>query len=489
MSRFAKISDLVDSGFIPQPSGLIPSFKVDYEAAGDGVTDDLTPINTALLAERVIEDSGDFHVSAEPTNKYGTPINGDVRIIKTGDVGGQPVQLNTDADRYQYVFGLEYLSSFHKKLIAGTDVKIIVAGDSTSAYNGGEAGYDVTSLLTSLIAKHNISGVTLLGAGEPGATNEDWADTYLAGQLAQNPDLLLLRYGINDANSGLTPKDSIDIVDTALASIRADSDFTADKLAIILCTPNTHRESTASHPSGEIWIEEYRRGLKALARQYQCIFFDTYAMWQDARHATDYMNDSVHPQSVFYAWQASRYFDVIFPEIFRPAAVNTIASANPYASTDAPEDYRTGVTQFMVSGSVGGEDQFPVQGQVITFKAPNGLIYQLMHGYGSYGNVTWYRSGQEGGDGWFAWTQLVDKSMITGGIYTVAADQFSYSIPIGFPAGTVIKSFSVTASNEAARAAKIKSATIHYSNEYIVIDNYTDTPLTIGCTIAWTAIA
>ncbi|MFB0498710.1 hypothetical protein ABID99_004947 [Mucilaginibacter sp. OAE612] len=204
-------------------------------------------------------------------------------------------------------------------------------------------------------------------------------------------------------------------------------------------------------------------------------------MWQDARNASDYMGDALHPQSVFYAWQADKLFNVIFPSIFRPVLNNNFVPGNVFTATQPPSDYPLGLSQFEASST------FPVQGQVITFrsKGSNGTINQYVHGRGFYGNQFWYRSGSTS-DGWFPFIRLLDGNTVASGIYTTDHYDFTNTISTGFSSDQNLKGFSVTPMNSSARAAIIASMSV-ISGINIRLSYDSSAPAVVGSTFAWTA--
>ncbi|MFS0763914.1 hypothetical protein [Peribacillus phoenicis] len=60
-------------------------------------------------------------------------------------------------------------------------------------------------------------------------------------------------------------------------------------------------------------------GLKRLAREFKCVFIDTYAYLQDSRNAFDYMDStfsgksSMHPKEVMNLWIGDIIYNVLFP--------------------------------------------------------------------------------------------------------------------------------------------------------------------------------
>jgi lysophospholipase L1-like esterase len=382
------------SGGSSEPSGQIKSFRVDYGAVGDGVTDDTVAVNAALAANAVIFDTGDFLVT-NLINKYGCKILGGARILQ--QTANMAQQINTAyADLYPMVFGEEYLSSFHKKLIAKTATTIVLSGDSTTYGVGSTTGYDPVSVLKDLTARQYVqSGVTYINNGQSGKTSQDWLDTYLAVDLAANPDVLILRWGINDGwiHPG-TPKDIIDRLDTGLSTIRANSNFTQDKLAIILQSQNTTQDDDLDH-RGQLWNEELNNGLRALARKYQCCFMDIYGMFQDSKSSSDYLlaysNGNIHPKNAFYVEIAAKTFEVLFPIFYRNGGVNNRGQTG-IANAAVPSTYPLGISLDFALIS----DGFPVNGLMFTTRGGqngNDQLVQRLNNYGSSEAVEYFRTG------------------------------------------------------------------------------------------------
>jgi hypothetical protein len=395
------------SGGSSEPSGQIKSFRVDYGAVGDGVTDDTAAVNAALAANTIIFDTGDFLVTSIPTNKYGTKIQGDVRFLRNSPNGNTvKQQLNSYADNNQHIFGTEYLSSFHKKLKANmsasspTTLKIVFSGDSTTAGTDDGSDTAIDQILNSLALRDYIPALNFINHGSGGQSAAQWLSTHLANDLSIAPDVLVLRWGINDTN-GSTPKQLIDIMDAGLSTIRSNSNFTKDKLAIVLCTMNTTTDDHQGH-QGEIFNEEYNKGLSTLARKYACCFMDLYALWQDARNGQDYFapydpnnypNEFIHPGRSLKILIACKTYEILFPVYYKGGDIVDLGQSGRTTSA-LPAAYRKGITYEYVEIANG----WPINGFLITHHLSNDMYRQELATFGSaqtklYIRVGWSATG------------------------------------------------------------------------------------------------
>ncbi|GGB14233.1 SGNH/GDSL hydrolase family protein [Mucilaginibacter rubeus] len=382
------------SGGSSEPSGQIKSFRVDYGAVGDGVTDDTAAVANALAANKRIFDKGDFLVTAFD-NTNGVTIDGDVRILKQTTYLKQ--QINSYADKYQRVFGEEYLSSFHKKLLAKSAVKVILSGDSTTAGTGASSNtYHPDILLNQITLNNRINNVTYVNSGIGGQGTPYWLSTSLSADLAQNPDVYILRWGINDSWAGGTPEANatafLSRLDTGLSTIRSTTGFDYRHLAIIIQSQNPTTDDSNGH-QGQIFNELVNSGLRALARKYQCVYQDIYGTFQDSVHGQDYLtainvslpNELVHPQDPLYVAMANKTFDVLFPEYFRGDGVVDAGQSGRLFSA-LPSAYSKGITHEYVESSNG----WPINGFLITHHLSNDMYRQELASFDATNNGKLY---------------------------------------------------------------------------------------------------
>lgn len=356
----------------------------DLGGIGDGVFNNTTIINNALLNYKEVYFPDGNYLVTSLVNDLGSKITGSGIIVKA-ITGGQQ-QLNTGIDRYNYISGQEYLSFVQNKIMAlgsksTAAIKVSWSGDSTTAGDGTDTPFNLNNLFSATARKNSISAITSLNRGHSGANTEQWRTTYLSADLAENPDLYIVRWGINDASRGLTAFEIS--LRTGLASIRASK--TQAQMSIILMSPN----STSDTPNGrdEKWYEQVRKIYIKAARDYQCAYIDTYSLWLDSRNgAADLFMDNpygdgraIHPKNIFNTWIVSKVFDLVFPTSLKVKVssgylINESSADRIPALSDLPESYQKG---FSLSRAYQPTGLWTVDGTALTFFNTDGTGLQL----------------------------------------------------------------------------------------------------------------
>ena len=381
----------------------------DFDGVGDGVTSDQTAVANAIASgfeSVLVNDDARFLVTSL-TNIRGVEFDGHGHIVKA--ITGGLQKLNSYGDKHKYVFGLEYMAAFHKLLITQHTTPtrkpiMVFSGDSTTAGDGVDVDYQIDDLIKragEVAGVQTPYGLSSINRGQSGANTEQWRTTHLAGDLAANPDLLVLRWGINDPgwlkNGSPPPLDAgqdypnrRDVGDfltslrSGLATIRASRSLSS--LSIVLMSPN----STADTPNGrdELWYEQIIPGIKQAARDYQCAFIDTYAYLRDSRPAATIWMDNpfgdgrgIHPLNVMNTWIAGLMSSVIFPDGLRQkigrANVRNIGGAESTpASTLLPSTYEYGLSINRASGSA-----WIFDGSVVTIRSQDEIVIQINSPY------------------------------------------------------------------------------------------------------------
>lgn len=410
-------------------------------AVGDGVTDDTAEILATIDPGREVLLTGEYLVTALD-NKYGVDFEGPGRIVKS--ITGGLQQLNTYADKNQHIIGQEYLYHLINKLrtrSAGTIIKVVMAGDSTTVGVGTTAdgvGAGATGTLQWYLGRlceaYGIADIQWVNDGVSSSATNQWIASKLTAQLAMNPDVMFVRFGINDPTQGRNLDWFLDDLDLGLSTIRASK--TIDQTSIVLFTPNTVSDT----PNGrdEKWFEQINHGIKALARKYQCAFIDTYALWQDSRNgaAGKWLDDpltspsgrGIHPNDDFNAWITTVIFDLMFPKGIRvklgafEGVANQLNSIRSPAVTDLPNTYNAPIT---ISRAASG---WPLGGVVITVKQADGIWRQDNYPYlaaDGYKPARYRYSSGTGGTAWSPWMS-VGISAPTSAVYKPANSLISH---------------------------------------------------------------
>ena len=238
-------------------------------------------------------------------------------LATTNAAGAMPTEryLSTQDQNWAEadIFGREYLYAWLVKLMAGTTPVIDLAGDSTTSGTGvGDPNYLLEALITNFMTA-SYPAVTVYNDGVSGTTTVQWVSTYLTAQIARAPDLMIIRYGLNDAANGLATFASA--LRAGLAQIRATR--SVSQTAILLMTPNSTNDTPNSRD--ETWHLAINSVIRQAARDYLCCFADTYTFCRDSANAAPWMDNPygdgrhIHPDQHENLLIASLIKETIYP--------------------------------------------------------------------------------------------------------------------------------------------------------------------------------
>ncbi|BBD74692.1 putative structural protein [Pectobacterium phage PPWS2] len=381
-----------------------------YGAVGNGTTEDTAAITSSINEQQgVLLRKGKKYLVSNFSNPYGVGFLGEGAVVEYG-VGGY-VKQNTYVDAYQHITGIENLATWYRLLHDQLNqptrtLSVLFSGDSTTVGAGTIPGYRLNELVKTGMLHEGTSpayGLNTINAGHSGAMTAHWADTYVDADIAANPDLYVLRWGINDPGylradgspapldagqqypGRRTPQDFIDSLRKGLGKIRAVHGF--QDASILLMTPN----STFDIPNARdaLWYEEIKAGILQAARDYQCAFIDMYAIMQDTHALANILMDDpfgdgrgIHPNSAMNPIIAGYIVDVLSPRgIARKAARNAVVSVGGVERATLPTD--TGSTfnyGIRMSRAVGG-DGWPLDGVALTVRNPDEVMLQIISAY------------------------------------------------------------------------------------------------------------
>jgi hypothetical protein len=336
---------------------------------------------------------------------------GDLSLLETienADLVGAVNEVNTHADTLDnliiYEFGLEYMYHYHEKLRNKQAVKLLFDGDSTTAGDAiTDSNWLIHNAAKNLLIQYGVREVTSINSGHSGTNTQDWLNSYLASDLAQEPDLYIIRQGINDSGGAPLTQTKIDAFETrlrtGLATIRAS--YTPNQMSVLLMTPN----STNDTPNGRdaAWYEAILPIIRKAARDYHCGFLDTYRylldstniVWQDNPYGD---GRHIHPLNTGNAWIISLMSNMLIPESIRNYGVKNVHSSIDIASvSDVPSSFPEGISLYRTTDSI-------YNGSFINFRQNDGIILQFNYSYTSAQCVL--RTGFIVTDVWSPWVKI-----------------------------------------------------------------------------------
>lgn len=379
-----------DSGWF-DTSGMIAMMGHNspetFRAAGDGVADDSLAVNLAISKPESFLHlkSGGKYLAPFIDNPLGRQIVGKGQLLKSTSAGLE--MQNSYVDAYQRITGQENLAAWFKSLLQPTRAPIIVlSGDSTTEGVGVSNPYKLDILLKKGLRSRGLQtayGTDVRNKGHSGETAAQWAATYVNLDIDDDPDLYIVRWGINDV------KDVDDFaanLRSGLATYRLAKPF--ETSSVLLMMPN----STYDIPNNRDakWYEQLRDVYVQAARDFKCAFFDTYAATQNSKFLANILMDDpygdgrgIHPNDLLNSIIAGYMLDTIAPVGASVGyGVNNIMltagqESHAIPAILLPTQYDGAISFIRTSPSYG----WPVDGNAITFKSQDGISIQYVFGY------------------------------------------------------------------------------------------------------------
>lgn len=262
------------------------------------------------------------------------------------------------------VWGWEYLNHWYSKVYeAENNATVVWSGDSTvegfdPSYSGvndtfkDQVGYAVKKIMKA--GGYPLEKLSMYNEGHCGRNTSEWVgdeeyalpnwkeqypNGFLDSEMSHNPDLLIIRWGLNDADKthvpfqGLTTEGRLKLFEThmreALKRIRGNVNVNgrpcynkqAKDLSIIICTPNVGGGILGGRGNTQ-WNQYVREVIRPLCREFECAFADftlkTYAnndmiprYWSCLNSEGGY--DNIHPNKYQNAMIISTLQDLIYP--------------------------------------------------------------------------------------------------------------------------------------------------------------------------------
>ena len=224
-----------------------------------------------------------------------------------------------------YHWGTEYLHSWYQKVIDKQPIKMVWGGDSTTFGAQLLDGYKRNQLGKKIMLQggYTNSDVTSLNKGHGENTTQNWLDTWLDEDLAENPDLYVVAYGLNDGGSNYfsgTPEQRAIGFESrlrqGLAKIRGLK--TQFELPVIVTMPVSTNSNSSSRTTKD-WHDIIRPIVQKACRDYECCYVD-FAMFQYDRTggATWSANgDTIHPNRYATVHYMSLLSEVLYPTLLQ----------------------------------------------------------------------------------------------------------------------------------------------------------------------------
>lgn len=281
-----------------------------------------------------------IYLNGVPCGTINTNLLADKSVTLTKLADGVIPSFNIEMPMLR-TWGNEYLNGYYKKIFNKENIYVRTGGDSiTLGYglvgvNGSQ--YTRDKLIKKMILKSGIdtSKVTTSNGGHGNRTYKDWigarvgdlgdgqhivpVNGYLGEDMALNPNLYIVAYGINDMNVG-TVTDLETNLREGLARIRGNVSVngrpaynkSADDLQIILCVPFSSGQSARNNVN---WVNKIRPIIQKACRDFKCAYCDFSFNMYDVEYSTSWSldGDSLHPTEPLALANTSILKELVLP--------------------------------------------------------------------------------------------------------------------------------------------------------------------------------
>lgn len=372
--------------------------------------------NSSIILDRTVTGT-ELHqtvINVQPDKIFYFDNTDNLSQLTSSDVLVGSASWATYADTYaQMTFGQEYLSHFHLKLMNGSTPNVIFSGDSTT--NGGNIS-DAQNYLHNIFKYHFqefYPNISCSKHGHDGSTVDQWNTTYMPADLALNPDLYILRWGMNPS-ANLTAFSAS--LSAGLQTLRATKAIT--DMSIVLMTPNCANDT--AHGRDFTYLESINPIIRKAAQVYQCCFIDTQRIWPKAYEDSTLMKldesgwvygTAVHPLDKFNQLIVGKIVETVLPASLRRGSYNSSRFWNlgynqqMIGTASAAVLYPKGLS--MLRATTGTGYKWLYDGATVTFRQNDGIAMQMNFPYDLTANQSAIR-GRTGGDGgWNPWGDML----------------------------------------------------------------------------------
>lgn len=338
-------------------------------AIGNASADDATALSTtaALGLPIVLGQGKEYKTTNVLWNTSGVPVSGPGKITTPVQVQTSPAliknrQISTTVHDGKIIDGENYMFVHHNRLIARQSSNIVLSGDSTTFGAVVDSAFVPLNYLKECGDARGFSRFAIFNRGFGSKTTQDWLTSYIAADIALDPDVVVLGWGINDPLNGISVAQTKANLRNGLDQYRSSANGGHDACSIIVRAPNA--VSFVKDGADERWLEEVRPIYRQAALDYKCAFIDTPALAYDAYYgAGRYMDDlgwfaGVHPKNTMNALLWVAVADLIWPRglhMYSDVAKRSISGlrGDYKARADLPSTYPFGESTMVGNTSSG----------------------------------------------------------------------------------------------------------------------------------------